>query len=75
MKIDRRRYDGALVFKDQQAVKQMLAVNGKPGQTSVIKEVSAQQHRNGKISAFNPTLDELKDFDSATGDDVDPQRL
>lgn len=53
MKIDRRRYKGAILYREQQAVKAMASVRQNAAATV------AQQTRHEKISVFHPTEGEL----------------
>ncbi len=63
MKISRRTYEGALLWKDQQAAKQMLAASGRNAAGEVQKQVG--RSAGGKIQTYVPTQTELEAFVSA----------
>lgn len=63
MKIPRRTYEGALLWKDQQAAKQMLAASGRNAAGEVQKQVG--RSAGGKIQTYVPTQTELEAFVNA----------
>ena len=71
MKIDRRKYEGALLYKDQKAAKQMLAATGKSALRELNREAQGSSlATRGKIAAFDPTQDsELAKFIGAAEDE------
>ncbi len=60
MKISRKAYEGALLWKDQQAAKQMLAASGKNAAGDVQRQVG--RSAGGKIQTYVPTQQELESF-------------
>ena len=71
-KMERKKYEGAKLFKDQQAAKQILAASGAAQQQKVNKEIGYQVGGKAKIQAFSPTEQELASF---VGQDFEAESL
>lgn len=57
MKIDRRKYQGAILHREQQAAKQMLST-GREGKRMIQHELSSQpRSQTSKVSVFDPSQD------------------
>ena len=61
MKIPRKKYEGALLYRDQKTAKQVLAATGKKSRADV-EDIVRGTAASGKVAVYDPTQGELQEF-------------